>query len=239
MFGIADPSHFLRGEYFKKYIDSLKPQSILDAGCGGGDYSFYMAERWPKALIHAGDLVEETVKKDKSIQLKMEIKNISFHTMDIMNLQYNNTFDLIICIDVIEHILDQKTVLSNFYRALKSGGYLYIHIPLVRPRPEPCKKYLKAFHEWTEKEHIGEEKTRAEILEMLGDCNFTILKNRYTFHYYFGEMACSLFSIFFRYTPLNRFIQGLLSPITRLLCYGDLLKERNEGFALAVLAQKK
>ena len=39
LFGVADPAHFVRSEYFKRYIEGLAPVSILDAGCGAGDYA--------------------------------------------------------------------------------------------------------------------------------------------------------------------------------------------------------
>ena len=74
--------------------------------------------------------------------------------------------------------------------------------------------------------------------QMLRGCQFLIEEWQLTFHYYFGELACSLSAMFFENTARNRMVQGLLVPLTRLLCYGDLAKARTEGFAVAVLAQK-
>jgi 2-polyprenyl-3-methyl-5-hydroxy-6-metoxy-1,4-benzoquinol methylase len=44
-------------------------------------------------------------------------------------LDEHNCYDFIWCIDVLEDILDNRRVVESFYRALKPGGYLYLHIP--------------------------------------------------------------------------------------------------------------
>lgn len=239
LFGLADPSHYLRSCYFKKFTNQLAPSKVLDAGCGRGDYSFYMAELWPKAIIESVDLNEEDLERNKSANEKLGLNNIFFYRKNLSEINETNKYDLIICIDVIEHVVDQEQVLKNFYNALNKGGYLYLHVPLKRIKSVPLNKYLLKFHEWADHEHIGDEKTKEEMLELIKNSGFNILKNQSTFYYYYGELACSLFSLFFQETRLNRLLQGLVSPICRLLCYGELLKERNEGFALAVLAQKK
>ena len=34
LFGVADPSHYIRSQYFRRMTDGLNPHCILDAGCG-------------------------------------------------------------------------------------------------------------------------------------------------------------------------------------------------------------
>ena len=85
----------------------------------------------------------------------MHIPNIKFCVADITKFSKTNEFDLIVCIDVLEHIKDQAKVLENFRNALIPGGYLYLHMPAERYKPVPFSKWLKSFHKWAEKEHIG------------------------------------------------------------------------------------
>lgn len=42
----------------------------------------------------------------------------------------NNTFDVIICYHILEHILDDKEAMSELYRVSKSKGTVYIQTPL-------------------------------------------------------------------------------------------------------------
>jgi len=49
---------------------------------------------------------------------------------DITNLSFNdNSFDFIICIHVLEHIIDDKRAMSEIYRVLKKGGTALIEVP--------------------------------------------------------------------------------------------------------------
>jgi len=238
LFGLADPGHYLRSHYFKKYSKLLRPKKILDAGCGGGDYTFYMAEHWPQATIEAIDINQEAVTKNRSVQKRWGLENIAFKELDLKQIHEEETYDLIVCIDVLEHIVDQKVIIDKFYSALKKGGHLYIHIPLKRSRPVPLEQLLKKFQEWAEQEHIGEERSRDQMLGLINKSGFIVEKSQYTFYHHYGELANSLFCIFYEDTLLNRVLQGLIAPIVKLLCYNEMIKVRDEGYALAVLAKK-
>jgi ubiquinone/menaquinone biosynthesis C-methylase UbiE len=238
MFGLADPSHFIRSRYFRRFTGALKPERVLDAGCGAGDYALFMAEQWPQARVCAVDVDNAQILKNRETISRMKMANIEFARQDITSLADDETYDLITCIDALEHIEDQTTVLRNFRRALKRGGALYLHIPLARPRPVPFSKHLHSMHEWSEHEHIAPMRTKDELLEMIQEAGLKISRWQYTFGYYTGELACSLFALFHKDTTPNRLGQLLVSPIGRILAYRELATTKTEGFALALLATK-
>ena len=56
---------------------------------------------------------------------------------DICNLPFKeNTYDLILCNHVFEHISDDKKAMSELYRILKKGGTLIAQVPLDETRKE-------------------------------------------------------------------------------------------------------
>lgn len=57
-------------------------------------------------------------------------------TMSITDIKFNeNSFDVILCNDVLEHILDDKKALSELHRVLKyDGGWAIIQVPLDKSR---------------------------------------------------------------------------------------------------------
>jgi len=238
LFGLADPSHFIRSHYFRRFTKDLKASKILDAGCGAADYTFFIAEQRPQALVHAVDVDDAQISRNRDTLKRMMLKNVDFACQDITTLNANEIYDLIICIDALEHIYDQETVLHNFHRALTKDGSLYLHIPLARPCPVPFSRHLHSMHEWSKREHIAPMRTKDELLKMIEDAGLQISQLQYTFSYHAGELACSLFALFHEDKMSNRIAQGLISPITRMLAYLDLASIREQGFALAVLARK-
>jgi SAM-dependent methyltransferase len=66
-------------------------------------------------------------------------------------------FDLVICTQVLEYVLDPEVVIAEIYRVLKPGGYLMLSVPSVCPRdaneeywrflPAAVRQLLSAFHQ--------------------------------------------------------------------------------------------
>lgn len=121
-----------------------RPGKILDAGCGSGIVSRYLADQFPKAQIFGCDMSEsriELCKKESS-----QYQNLTYSVQNLTDLTYGkNSFDGIVCRYVLEHltpVMLEKT-LSEFTRCLKPKGVLqlididgllfniYPHTPLV------------------------------------------------------------------------------------------------------------
>ena len=52
--------------------------------------------------------------------------------MDITNIQYrDNTFDVIYCSHVLEHVPDDRKALREFCRVLKIGGWAILQVPIT------------------------------------------------------------------------------------------------------------
>jgi ubiquinone/menaquinone biosynthesis C-methylase UbiE len=51
--------------------------------------------------------------------------------IDVTNIQFpDDSFDAIICNNVLEHIIDDKKAMSELYRILKYGGWAILQVPL-------------------------------------------------------------------------------------------------------------
>lgn len=52
-------------------------------------------------------------------------------TMDITDIQYpDNTFDVIYCSHVLEHVSDDRRAMREFYRTLKADGWAILLVPI-------------------------------------------------------------------------------------------------------------
>jgi ubiquinone/menaquinone biosynthesis C-methylase UbiE len=238
--GVADPAHYLHGRYFRRALaqwKDLHPRAILDAGCGRGDYSFYLARRFPDAQVYGVDVDQARIERNRQMAKQLGLDNVSFLVADIVTVRFPTAFDLIVSIDVLEHIPQQEQALRNLASQLMPEGRAFYHIPTVRERPVPFSGALAGFHDWAEEEHLAEERSAAAFLDVLRRTGYLVTRSQRTFGYYTGELATSLFNIPYEKTLTNKLLQAMLSPVCRVLALADGLGLEKTRYALAAEAQ--
>lgn len=104
-------------------------QNILDAGSGFGQYDYYLASRHKDWNITGIDVKEEQIEDCNNFFGRIGLKNAAFETGDLTSLSYKEEFNMVLCVDVMEHIEEDEKVLSNFFKALSPGGMLLISTP--------------------------------------------------------------------------------------------------------------
>lgn len=122
-------SWHIRKEIKKWEMTNVGPKNILDAGSGFGQYDYYLASRHNDWNITGVDVKDEQIDDCNSFFGKIGLKNATFKTGDLTKLKYNNEFNMVLCVDVMEHIEEDEKVLHNFYNALVPGGMLMISTP--------------------------------------------------------------------------------------------------------------
>ena len=236
--GVADPAHYLHHRYLEQAlasIPSLQPQRILDAGCGRGDYAIYLAQRYPDARVLAIDVDEKRIARNVDTARRLGLGNLDFQVADVCELSLVDEFDLIVSIDVLEHIVNQNGALTALGRALRPRGVAYYHIPTVREKPVPFSGRLADFHAWAEEEHVAEDHTHTSFVTTVRRSGLQVVRAQRTFGYFTGELATSIFALPYRNTPLNRILQGLLAPACRALTWADRWGIDKTRYAVGVL----
>lgn len=120
-----------RLENLLKKLTITSTTKVLDIGCGRGDITLFISQKADQAIgiDYSKDAIElaNSIKKNfpKTIQKKNEFK-----VMNAKKLEFpDNTFDLIICIDVLEHLYQPEVeeVMKEIKRVLKKDGILFLH----------------------------------------------------------------------------------------------------------------
>jgi SAM-dependent methyltransferase len=102
---------------------------MMDAGSGFGQYSFYIANKNTTCDITAVDVKEDQIADCNQFFEKCGLKNVTFSVGDLTKPHATNKYDLILCVDVMEHILEDVEVFKNFHQAMKPGAMLLISTP--------------------------------------------------------------------------------------------------------------
>jgi malonyl-CoA O-methyltransferase len=108
----------------REALTDLHFKSILEVGCGTGKNTSFLAQIGES--IHAVDFSQGMIEKAKE---KVQADNVRFSMMDITqnwNTE-NQSFDLIVCNLVLEHIEDLSFIFSEACRVLKDKGRFFIN----------------------------------------------------------------------------------------------------------------
>ncbi len=106
-----------------------KDVHILDAGSGYGQYTYHLASKNKNWQIRAVDVKKEQIEDCRHFFNKIGKDNTRFEIGDLTKYQQPETFNLVLSVDVMEHIEDDIGVFRNFYASLKPGGMVLISTP--------------------------------------------------------------------------------------------------------------
>jgi len=125
---------------------SLNNQSLLNIGGSFGIIDNYLANHFRSVV--SVDIDEPAVEKARS---NFKKDNLHFQTGDGLNLQFSdNSFDIVICSQVYEHVTNPQKMIYEIFRVLVPGGICYFaannrlmlnephyNLPLLSVLPRP------------------------------------------------------------------------------------------------------
>ena len=113
----------LRFEYFDRHVTNWQALKVLDVGCGGGFSCEFIASRGAK--VFGIDQSKSCITTAKAHAAGSNF-DIDYQHGFAESLPYlDKSFDVVLCVDVLEHVADLKQTIGEIYRVLKPGGMFF------------------------------------------------------------------------------------------------------------------
>lgn len=124
---------------------SFQPKIVYDLGCGPGNSSILLKERWPSAKIVGLDSSADMLSKASSTY-----PDIDFIQGDIANFSSSEKIDCIFANASLQWVPDHNTLFPRLLGLLNSGGILAIQMPnnFHLPSHQVIIKLLHMHEEW-------------------------------------------------------------------------------------------
>jgi len=163
---IWDP-HALAFDYFRtEFLTKLPENSrYLEVGPGHGLF-LYFASRQPQIhSIEAWDVSKSSIAATRLAMKDLGVtKPVNLIEQDVLVAPpEENNFDGAVISEVLEHLEDPGAALKTLYTSLKSGGRIFINVPINSPAPD----------------HIFLWRSTEEFVEFVESIGFKVIEAKY------------------------------------------------------------
>ncbi len=112
----------VRLNYVTKHV-SLKNSRTMDIGCGGGIFAEAMAKQG--AIVTGLDASKENIEtaSQHATENQLEI-NYSVSTAESFAEDHSDSFDVITCMELLEHVPDPASIIQAASKMIKPGGHV-------------------------------------------------------------------------------------------------------------------
>jgi trans-aconitate 2-methyltransferase len=127
-----DPDRYLtyadeRGRPFVELlarVDATSPATVVDLGCGPGNLTVLLGERWPDAEVYGVDSSPEMIAKARAAHT-----DIAFEVGDVRDWRPAEPVDVLVSNATLQWIPGHLDLLPGLVSAVRLGGWLAFQVP--------------------------------------------------------------------------------------------------------------
>jgi SAM-dependent methyltransferase len=154
------PVHRRQREALLRLITKLDIANVLDVGCGSGGNLASLAQAMPHLTLTGVDVSREA--------LALAAKRVpggSFRQLDAQKEKLDERFDLVLCNQVIEHLIDDIAALRNMALMAKR----WVLVATMRGRMRPSELTIGHFRNYSDIElRAKAESAGLEVVDIFG-----------------------------------------------------------------------
>lgn len=194
---------------------NINPEgTMLDLGCGEGRHIFGLMEKFPDLkCIGLDPHIESLDKASEGLKFLESISNTktNFLSGSAYSLPFSNdSFDLVVCSEVLEHLHDYKDAIKEINRVLKPGGQFLASVPAEFP--EKICWLLSEAYQNQPGGHLRIFK-KNELIKEIAEHNFTFESSQrfHSIHSAYWWLRC----LFWKSQESNIIIKGYKKILER------------------------
>ena len=132
---VQDAYHKLEFIVTVHFLDKYLPKKglILDAGGGPGRYTVELAKKGYDVVLFdlSPECLKEAEKQIRTAKVKSRVKNIALGTITDMSRFPDESFDTVLCLGALSHLLDKKdreSAASELVRVTKKHAPIFVSV---------------------------------------------------------------------------------------------------------------
>jgi ubiquinone/menaquinone biosynthesis C-methylase UbiE len=128
---LLDYASLFRLKLVQEFVGNVNEKVILDLGCGNGSVSFLLWHLGAK--VHSMDISKQALESTRNLR-RLSEHSAQFEPNlcqgDATKLPLREeTFDIVFCIETLEHLRDDRSAIKEIERVTKSGGTVVLAVP--------------------------------------------------------------------------------------------------------------
>lgn len=180
-------------EHMIRYLFAVhfaKGKTVLDVGSGEGYGSMMLAKHGKAKKVIGIDVDPASIQHAKKHYGSSSV-SFAVDSAETLSTIADNSIDLVVCFELIEHIRNQKSCLENIRRVLKKGGMMIVSTPnkYVYPEgnpfhlkelyPQQFRKLIASYFKYSET--LYQSFHMAQVLQPERKSRMDVLKNTFSF----------------------------------------------------------
>lgn len=210
------------------------PRRILDIGSGPGVITFLLGRHFPDAHVTGVDMLPEAIQNSQQIAARAGISNVTFTQASATDLPFENEFDLVTCVDILEHIGDDDLALQNIFRATTPGGTLVLHVPAMYRRFPVFRRQVN----FDVPTHVRPGYEPETIVNKVEAAGYEVLKYGFTFGF-LETFANNMGYLITGGSKTNKHVYAVVFPILNTISWlGRCCRPASLGAGVFAIARK-
>jgi 2-polyprenyl-3-methyl-5-hydroxy-6-metoxy-1,4-benzoquinol methylase len=140
-------SHRRRFETGLKLASIFRGRRLLDYGCGDGTFLAMLCATSDRPASALGAELDEAQVNDCRSRLA-NLPGVTFDYISRLDDSAFGAYDGIVCMEVLEHVVDVDAVIERLHRLLADGGTLIVSVPVETGLPLLIKQVVRRIAAW-------------------------------------------------------------------------------------------